>query len=82
MRCQVCPSALHDGRESSHQPPVPVEDSREDCVGWFCGEKIHRISISNHMAVRVIWDISPELFFINFEITLADARDDFKIYKK
>ena len=23
---------------------------------------------SNHMAVRVIWDILPELFFINFQI--------------
>ena len=34
------------------------------------------------MAVREIWDISPLLFFINFEITLADAQGDFKIYKK
>ena len=26
------------------------------------------ICISNHMAVRLIWDISPELFYINFEM--------------
>ena len=34
------------------------------------------------MTAREIWDISPLLFFINFEITLADTRDDFKIDKK
>ena len=33
------------------------------------------------MAVKEIWDISPSLFSINFEITLADARGDFKIDK-
>ena len=31
------------------------------------------------MTVCWIWDISPLLFFINFEITLAVARVDFKI---
>ena len=33
--------------------------------------------IRNVMTVRMIWDISPLLFFINFEITLADAMGDF-----
>ena len=33
------------------------------------------------MAVREIWDISSLLCFIYFEITLADARGDFKIDK-
>ena len=33
------------------------------------------------MAVRELLDISPLLFFINFEINLADAWGDFKIDK-
>ena len=43
---------------------------------------IASISISNHMAVRVIWDISPELFFINFEIIPSVSEGDFEIDKK
>ena len=39
------------------------------------------ISISNHMAVGVIWDISPDLFFINFEITPSVSEVDFEIDK-
>ena len=37
-----------------------------------------KLSISNNMAVRVIWDISPELFSINFEITSSVSEVDFK----
>ena len=33
------------------------------------------------MAVGEIWDISPLLFFINFQITLAVALGDFKFDK-
>ena len=33
------------------------------------------------MTVSEIYDISPLLFFINFEITLADARGDFELIK-
>ena len=33
------------------------------------------------MTVREIWDTSPLLFFINFEITLNDTRGEFKIDK-
>ena len=39
------------------------------------------IDISNQMAVRVIWDISPKLIFINFEITPCISEGDFKIEK-
>ena len=45
-----------------------------DAVDAFC--------ISNHMAVRVIWDISPKLFFINFENTPSVSEGDFEIDKK
>ena len=34
------------------------------------------------MTVREILDMSPLLFFINFKITLADARGDFQIDKE
>ena len=34
------------------------------------------------MTVREISDISPLLSFINFEITIADTRGDFKIDKR
>ena len=34
------------------------------------------------MAVKVIWDISTDLFFINFEISLSLSEDDFKIDKR
>ena len=37
------------------------------------------ISNSNHMAERVIWDKSPEVFLKNFEITRAEGEGDFKI---
>ena len=37
------------------------------------------IGISNHMAVRVIWDKSPELLFIIFEITPSVSDGDFEI---
>ena len=37
---------------------------------------------SNHIAVRVIRDISPELVFIDFEITLSIREGDFEIDKK
>ena len=40
------------------------------------------ISISNHMAVGVIWDISPALFCINFEITPSVSEGDIKIDEK
>ena len=47
---------------------------------WYNG--VDAISISNHMAVRVIWDISPKLFFINFENTPSVSEGDFEIDKK
>ena len=37
---------------------------------------------SNHMAVRVIWDISPKLFLINFEITQSICEGDFDVDNK
>ena len=40
------------------------------------------ISSSNHMAVRVIWDVSPEPFLINFLITQSASEDYFEIDKK
>ena len=40
------------------------------------------ISISNHIAVKVILDVSSELFFINFEITPSISEGDFEIDKK
>ena len=41
----------------------------------------HTIRISNHMADMVIWDISPELFLINFEITPSVSEADFEVDK-
>ena len=40
------------------------------------------IIISNHMAGGVIWDISPALFLINFEINPSVSEGDLKIDKK
>ena len=40
------------------------------------------ISINNQMAVRFIWDISSELFFINFEINPSVSEGDLKIDEK
>ena len=61
----------------------------QESVGdWFSVKidntpgRVNVISISNHMAVRVIWDISPELFFINFEITPSVSEGDFEIDEK
>ena len=45
-------------------------------VAVFC-----TISSNNHMAVRVIWDVSPKLFSINFVIIPCINEGDFEIYK-
>ena len=45
-------------------------------------DSFQSISISNHIAVRVIWDVSPELFFINFEINPSVSEGDLKIDEK
>ena len=44
--------------------------------------QIWRIYISNHIAVGVIGDISPNLFHINLEITTSVSEGDFKIDNK
>ena len=54
-------------------------------IDWRGGSNlchIAMISISSHMAVRVIWDISPDLCFTNFEIIPSVSECDFKIDKK
>ena len=51
-------------------------------LSHFEVQKISRICSSNHIAVRVIWDISPKLFSINFEITGSVSEGDFVIDKK
>ena len=59
------------------------------CIFGKCGgnwsvfwEKVVCICSSNHMAVRSIWDISPKLFLINFEINSSIIEGDFEIDKK
>ena len=40
------------------------------------------ICITNHMAVGVIWGISPDLVFSNFKSTPSVRKGDFEIDKK
>ena len=54
-------------------------------IDWRGGSNlchIAMISISSHMAVRVIWDISPDLCFTNFEIIPSVSEGDFEIDKR
>ena len=46
---------------------LPIESVRSDRTDYLLNQFGWMISISSHMAVRMIWDISPEFFLINLK---------------